>query len=111
MTIEDLREHGVLLPEEEWGTHRLESTTRQVPLLAAFALAAASLVVLYLGDGGTWTWGGTATFLVCLAAITWMCDRAVRRQRRRVGRERSEAAPPEEGDEEATSPSQADRSG
>lgn len=91
MTIEDLREHGVLLPEDEWGTHRLESTTRQAPLLATFAVAAAALVVAYLGNGGAWTWAGTGAFLACLLAITWMCDRAIRRQRRRFRRERTEA--------------------
>lgn len=89
MTIEDLREHGVLLPESEWGTHRLESTTRGLPMLAAFAVAAASLALAYLGDGGAWTWTGTGGVLACLLAITWMCDRAVRRQRRRVRRERA----------------------
>lgn len=111
MTLEDLREHGVLLPEEEWGAHRLESTTRQAPLLMAFGVAAGSLVATYMGDGGTWTWVGTGAFLVLLLAITWMCDRAVLRQRRRVGRERSEATPPDGGGEEATNPSEADRSG
>lgn len=101
MTIEDLREHGVLLPEDEWGAHRLESTTRDGALLALFAVAAASLVLAYLGDGGTWTWVGTVAFLVCLLAITWMCDRAVRRQRERVRRERVEAAAPAESSDEA----------
>ena len=88
MTIEDLREQGVLLPEEEWGSHSLETTTRSWGLLAAFLTAAASLVVALLGDGGLPTWAGIGTFLVMLFALTWMCDRAVVRQRRRVRRER-----------------------
>lgn len=89
MTIEDLRAHGVLLPEEEWGAHRLESTTRELPLLAVFGLAAAALGTAYVGNGGPWTWVGVGVFLACLAGITWLCDRAVLRQRRRVRRERS----------------------
>lgn len=95
MTIEDLREQGVLLPEREWGTHRLESTTRGGAMLAAFAFAAACLVLAYQGDGGAWTWAGTGGVLACLLAITWMCDRAVRRQRLRVRRERPGKREPE----------------
>lgn len=99
MTLEDLREHGVLLPEEEWGAHRLESTTRQAPLLMAFGVAAGSLVATYMGDGGTWTWVGTGAFLVLLLAITWMCDRAVDRQRERVRRERRTSGEPNDDPE------------
>ena len=88
MTIEDLREQGVLLPEEEWGTHPLETTVREIPLLAAFVLAVAAQVAAYAGNGSLLTWGGVAVFLGCLAAITWMCDRAILRQRERFRRER-----------------------
>jgi Flp pilus assembly protein TadB len=90
MTIEDLREQDVLLPEEEWGRHRLETTVPEWPLAAAFLVAAASLVVAYLGDGGTTTWIGVGVFLVTLYLITWLVDRAVLRQRERFRRERRE---------------------
>lgn len=98
MTIEDLREHGVLLPEEEWGEHALETTASELPLLLSFVVAAAAVVVAYVGDGGALTWVGTGVFLASLYAITWMCDRAVLRQRRRVesergGRRRTAGAP------------------
>lgn len=88
MTIEDLREQGVLLPEEEWGEHQLETTVRETPLLAAFLVAVGALTAAYIGDGGSTTWIGVTTFLVCLYAIIWMCDRAVRRQRERFRKER-----------------------
>ena len=88
MTIEDLREQGVLLPEEEWGEHRLETTIGQIPLLAAFLLAVGALAAAYVGDGGPMTWVGVTIFLLCLFAITWLCDRAVRRQRERFREER-----------------------
>lgn len=100
MTIEDLREHGVLLPEEEWGRHRLETTVPEVPLAMAFVVAAASLVVAYLGDGGVPTWVAVAVFLGSLCAITWLVDRAVFRLRRRTRRERDQGVDegaPEEG--------------
>lgn len=98
MTMEDLHEQGVLLPEEEWGRHRLETTTRRVPLLLAFVLSGAALAVAFLGDGGVLTWIGMGAFLVGLFAIVWMCDRAVVRQRRRVRSERREVAEGEAAD-------------
>jgi Flp pilus assembly protein TadB len=88
MSLDDLREHGVLLPEDEWGEHRLQTTVSQLPLAAAFLLAVAAVVVIYLGGGGTWTWIGLATFLVALYGIVWICDRAILRQRERTRRER-----------------------
>lgn len=91
MTIEDLREHGVLLPEEEWGSHRLETTVPEWPLATAFLVAAAALVAAYLGDGGTLTWIGVVVFLAAIYLVTWLVDRAVMRQRERFRRERSEA--------------------
>ena len=89
MTMEDLREQGVLLPEEEWGEHRLKTTAPSVALGLAFLTAAGACVLALLGDGRLLTWVGIALFLVALFAITLMCDRAVSRQRRRVQRERS----------------------
>lgn len=89
MSLQDLKDHGVLLPEEEWGTHSLETTVPQVPLLAAFAMAVAALVAVFRGDGRTWTWIGVGGFLVALYTITLICDRAVAKQRRRVAEERT----------------------
>lgn len=90
MSLEDLQEHGVLLPEEEWGDHELETTVAEWPLLALFAVAVGALVLSYLGDGNLWTAVGIIAFLVSLFAIIGLCDRAVRKQRRRVRRERRE---------------------
>lgn len=106
MTIEDLREQDVLLPEEEWGSHRLETTVPEWPLAGAFLVAAASLVVAYLGDGGLATWVAVAVFLVTLYLVTWLVDRAVFRQRRRFHRERREL---EEGGDGAPAGDQPDR--
>lgn len=88
MTLEDLREHGVLLPEEEWGSHRLETTVPEWPLAGAFLVAAASLVAAYLGDGGPLTWIGVVVFLVAIYLVTWLVDRAVMQQRERFREER-----------------------
>lgn len=88
MTIEDLHDQGVLLPEREWGKHSLETTTKQWWLLAAFIVAGAALIAALAGDGGLLTWAGVGIFLLMLYALVLMCDRAVRRQRERVRRER-----------------------
>lgn len=88
MSFEDLRDQGVLLPEREWGEHRLKTTLHTVPLLAAFAGAVAGLVLIWAGDGSGLTWAGVGLFLASLFALTWTCDRAVLAQRRRVRRER-----------------------
>lgn len=91
MTLEDLREHGVLLPEEEWGEHELETTVPEWPLLGAFLAAAALWVLAYLGEGGIVTALSVAGFLALLLAVTWMCDRAITRQRERFREERRSA--------------------
>lgn len=88
MTLDDLREQDVLLPEEEWGEHRLQTTVPEWRLAAAFALAGLCLVGVYLGDGGTVTWAATTVFLLSLLWITWICDRAILRQRSRFREER-----------------------
>jgi hypothetical protein len=88
MSLDDLREQGILLPENEWGAHRLETTVQQGRLTVAFGLAVASAVVVYLGAGGRWTWIGLVAFLISLYWVIWICDRAIVRQRRRQRRER-----------------------
>jgi len=92
MTLEDLRDHGVLLPEEEWGTHELETTVPEWPLLVAFLTAAGLWVLAYLGEGGLLTALSVTGFLVLLFAITWICDRGVTRQRARSREERRTGA-------------------
>lgn len=93
MTIDDLREQGVLLPEQEWGKHSLKTTAQRLPLAAAMLVATASCVLMLLGNGGRLTWVGVALFIVTLYAVTWMLDRAVARQRERVRRERAPGKP------------------
>lgn len=90
MSLDELRDQGVLLPEDEWGRHTLKTTVPQRTLAALLIAAVASLVVAYLGDGDGLTWIGTAAFLVLLFVITWVVDRSVRKQRRRVREERRE---------------------
>lgn len=82
--IEILEEQGVLLPEEEWGEHSLESTVARWPLAVAVLLATAALVVALVGGGHLPTWIALGGFLVLLFVIIWLCDRAVLRQEART---------------------------
>lgn len=91
MSIEDLEQHGVLLPKEEWGTHQLETTTSQVSLLFMFSLSVLGCVLTWYGNGNAWTWLGIGLFLVTFFLVILMCDRAIRRQRRRTKEERDQS--------------------
>lgn len=87
MSLDELRDAGVLLPEKEWGEHRLSTTVPRLPFLTAFLAAAAGCVLAYLADGGPLTWVGILLFLAALLTVTSICNRAVGTQRRRVRRE------------------------
>ena len=92
MSLEDLREHGVILPEREWGTRELTTTLPLLPALAAFLAATTGLALAYAGDGTPLTWVGIALFLAAFFTLTWLCDRAVRAERRRVRKGRKKTA-------------------
>lgn len=90
MSIEDLEQHGVLLPKDEWGTHKIETTTSEVPLLFTFLVSVAGCTAAFLGAGTAWTWIGIVVFFVAFAMVIVLCDRAIEKQRDRVKHEREE---------------------
>ncbi len=90
MGLEELKEAGVLLPEEEWGEHEVKTTVRQFPMLIASLSAVAGWILAYIGGGDTLTWIGIIVFLITFFAVLYMCDRAVTRQRKRFKEERKE---------------------
>lgn len=90
MSIEDLEKHGVLLPKEEWGTHKLSTTTAEIPLLIAFLVGVAGSVLTFWGGGNIWTWVGISIFFVAFVVIIVMCDRAIQKQNERVEKERKQ---------------------
>lgn len=77
MTLEELEEAGLILPEDEWGQHALKTRVNRPLLLLIGAASFVSVAMMYLGDGGMWTWIGAATFLAALGAFTWVSWRAV----------------------------------
>lgn len=84
MALEDLEEHGVLLPDEERGTHPDHAFTPRVPLVAASSLALAGCVAMYLGGGRLWTWIGLAAFFAGFFVVILLSDRAVAARRQRI---------------------------
>lgn len=85
MSLEDLQEAGVLLPEEKWGTRRLDSTLSATGLVTTGIVAVASAVGMFLGAGGPVTWISGALFLVDQAFFTWLALRAVEVENERAG--------------------------
>jgi len=88
MTIEDLKDEGVLLPEREWGKHELSSTVPRVPLVIILAVATIGIVIALIGDGGPLSFVAIGAFIISLYALTWVLDRSVVSLRRRIARER-----------------------
>lgn len=83
MSIEDLQDAGVLLPEEEWGDRALDSTMSRAGAILTGTLAVAAGAGMYLGGGGALTWISASVFLADLLAFTVLAWRAVNLQNRR----------------------------
>lgn len=89
MSIEDLEEQNILLPEEEWGQHELKTTASQIPMLILFACSITGCVLSFLGNGNLWTWVGIVLFFVSFFGIVLLCDRAIVKQRERTNKEKT----------------------
>lgn len=85
MSLQDLKDQGVLLPESEWGSRSLEGSVPRRSIAALLAVAVVALATAYAGEGGALTWVGMGAYLLDFAAIWLVLDRATRRQRRRTG--------------------------
>lgn len=90
MSIDDLKEQHVLLPEEEWGIHELKTTVRQLPAILLFICCTAALVMTYFGAGNRSTWIGILLFFCSFFAIIILCDRAIIKQKERTKSEKEE---------------------
>lgn len=77
MSLEELQERGVVLPEEEWGTHELRTEVGRWPLVAGIALALAGLVIAYLGGGSWVTLVGIGAYLLAFFWTLLSCTRGV----------------------------------
>lgn len=84
MSLEDLRNMGLLRPETAWdGRH--QPTGVVVPLMSAAAvLGAAGCVAIALGNGGLITWLGVGAFLAGLFGFIGVNLRGIGRRGRRT---------------------------
>lgn len=87
MSIEDLKEQNILLPEKEWGIHKLKTTVQQIPALFLFVSCLVALSMTYFGGGNEWTWIGIILFFVSFFGIILLCDRAIVKQKERKQKE------------------------
>jgi CO dehydrogenase/acetyl-CoA synthase delta subunit len=77
VSLEDLQERGVVLPEEEWGTRELRTEVERWPLVAGIALAVAGLVLAYLGGGSWVTLAGVGAYLLAFFWTLLSCTRGL----------------------------------
>ncbi len=95
MALKDLRELGVLLPDDEWGTHDLHGPINRPAVVLAGLLAAVAIALICAGNGGTLTLVGAGLFLVFMAWATHISIKAIDRQADQFEREReTDAAAP-----------------
>jgi hypothetical protein len=84
MSIKRLEREGFLLPREARGRLDLRGTVGRGPLLLLAVLGGFCCILMYLGDGHTWSWVGGVGFLLFLVGFLWLMQRAVSRQVRRT---------------------------
>ena len=84
MSLRDLEEMGILLPQDKWGQLDLHTSVNKVQLVGAALLAAVGAIMGYAGNGGPVTWVGVALLLVFFAWFTWLSMTAVDAQNEEV---------------------------
>lgn len=70
-----------LVPRSEWGKQRVHAAVARGLLLLVGGLVLPAVALMYLGDGGLWTWIGLALYLGLLAGFTGISLRGIRRPR------------------------------
>lgn len=91
MSIENLKEQNILLPEDEWGDYSLKTTVAQGPVLILFLLSVGACGLTLWGNGNLWTWIGIITFFISFFGIVILSDRAIQKQRERTKKTKRES--------------------
>lgn len=76
MSMKDLEEMGILLPQEKWGKADLHTSVNKPQLVVSGLLAVVAVIMAYAGNGGTLTWVGVLLLFVCLGWFTRISLRA-----------------------------------
>lgn len=90
MSLEDLKETGVLLPEEEWGKHDMRTTVNKPSLALAALLGILSVSFMYLGGGHPLTFVGVGLFFAFMGWVTHISLKAIDAQDAQFEQEREE---------------------
>ena len=73
MSMKDLEEMGILLPENKWGQSDLHTTVDKIQLVASGLLALGAVICGYTGNGGLLTWIGVGMFFIFVGWFTRIC--------------------------------------
>lgn len=73
---QELMALGILRPATEASLDELETSVNESRLLVVGGLGLLSVVAMYFGAGGYWTWLGCLLFLLSLGAFTWISTSA-----------------------------------
>lgn len=84
MSYEELKEHNIFLPEDEWGGLDLHTAVNLPALVVTFILGAASCVLMVIGGGRPLTWIGAVLFIVFMLCFAIVSNRGIERQNGRV---------------------------
>ena len=84
MSMKDLEEMGILLPENKWGQSDLHTTVDKIQLGASGLLALGAVILGYMGNGGLLTWVGVGMFFIFVAWFTRISLKAVEVQNDQV---------------------------
>ncbi len=84
MSMKDLEEMGILLPENKWGQSDLHTTVDKIQLVASGLLALGAVILGYVGNGGLLTWVGVGMFFMFVGWFTRISLKAVEVQNDQV---------------------------
>ena len=84
MSLKDLKEAGLILPEDEWGKLTFQKPYFKFPILLTFLLTFLSCILMYIGDGTWITWIGLLMFLLLLALFTFFSIKSINIQMKKL---------------------------
>ncbi len=88
MSLKDLQDHGILLPQEEWGVHDLHTSVNKPLLILALLFGLSAVVMMYVGGGRPLTFVGMVMFIVFMGWITQISLKAINVQAAQFAEER-----------------------
>lgn len=82
MSLDELKQQDLLLPEEHWSKIDLHTSVNKTALAAVLCLGLASVALMVMGQGRWVTWLGALLFVVFMILFTFVSMIGVDRQTR-----------------------------